>query len=143
MRTSTFPFILILLDGRVCQFEALCLGFSTAPQSFLVSCHLASLQLGEIRPQADQHGSVSQGTDGSHLRVGVSDGFSDCQISGSGRQVSSLPCKDVASLELFVPRKRAKVCPLQWGLKAHWSVASDDAAIPVPLSSECNQCIGW
>ena len=50
------------------------------------NCH----QLGEVRPQAVQQGSLSRDADRHHSREGLSDGLSDYQIPRSCRQVPSL-----------------------------------------------------
>ena len=49
----------------------------------------------------------------------------------------------MGSLEQFVPRGQARMYPLQWQLKAHWSPTSNDSAVPVPLSQECRKRIAW
>ena len=117
----------------------------------LASSHLASLQLGEIRPRANQHGSVYWDADGHHLREGLPDRLSDCLSLESGGKFLLLPAPPakmwlqlldhMASLEQFVPREQTRMLLLQWWLENHWSAALNDAAMPVPLSTGCNQCI--
>ena len=109
----------IPLSGRLASDR----GVSSSPSSTSQATPSAPLrpgdcqQLGEVRPQAIQQGSLSWDADRHHPREGLPNGLSYCKIPGSCGQVLSHPtsCKNVVAasmpLDVYGAAYSQGLCP--------------------------------